>query len=84
MTGPQSIARIVPLLSRLSSDPSYSNVVWKEENDSRNVSEVTFVWETACEIEWRPFHNRAIVLNKLNNSQVRYDFCLRIIPINGD
>ena len=46
ITGPQSIERLEPLLSSLS-----SSLIWKPIDDSDNT--ISFVWETTCEKNWR-------------------------------
>ena len=46
ITGPQSIERLEPLLSSLS-----SSIIWKPIDNNDN--KISFVWETTCEKNWR-------------------------------
>ncbi|CAM9655530.1 unnamed protein product, partial [Ectocarpus fasciculatus] len=72
ITGPQSIERLNPLLQLISKPhDSAAPVQWRWAEDSD--TQLSFVWETACEKAWRDRHLQAGVLNRLNNSQVLED-----------
>ena len=71
ITGPQSIARLEPLLSQCGSD-----INWVSIDASGEVTPtvpIDLVWETSCEKTWRDTHNSAIIFNRLHNSQIFED-----------
>jgi hypothetical protein len=72
ITGPQSIERLTPLLLQVFANDSFHNIEWIQATDptARNLS---FVWETACEKAWDEAHKRAVVLDRLSNSQIIED-----------
>lgn len=63
ITGPQSIERLDPLLHEFNLNLANAECVTHDQN-------LNFVWETTCEKEFRDKHKHAIILNKLNNTQI--------------
>ena len=70
ITGPQSIERLEPLLIQLFQETTNGGMNILKSAQSVNDGELTIVWETTCEKAWRQRHSHALILNKLNNSQV--------------
>jgi hypothetical protein len=69
ITGPQSIARIEPLLRQ-----SGCNTEWVPVDETAIPSEaIDLVWETCCEKTWKNSHCSAIIFNRLHNSQIFED-----------
>jgi len=88
VTGPQSIERLEPLVSKtfprsrsLCSGPgsrAFADAATGAKSGAQapptSVTEAPhFVWETTCEQTWREWHSKALVLNKLHNSTVLED-----------
>lgn len=67
ITGPQSIERLEPLIYKL--NDRHIRCV-KVIDVSQIIDVMHFVWETYSEKAWRKYHNSALVLNRLHNSQV--------------
>lgn len=67
VTGKQSIERLVPLVADLL---PCSRHVDTGELHNTSLEVLDFVWETTCEKELKCLHQRAIVYNKLSNSQI--------------
>ncbi len=59
ITGPQSIARLQPLMHQLNMVDRRSNV-WISATESSQ--KLSFVWETTCEKLWRDRHVRHLLL----------------------
>lgn len=80
VTGPQSIARITPLLPLLS-----SSIKWQliDNNCIKDNITLSLVWETTCEKTWRDNHNNAVVLNKMHNTII-IENKSNTITINND
>ena len=64
VTGPQSIARLTPLLPLICEE-----IIWQPAIlGTTNI--IDFTWETTCEIIWKELHDNSRVLNRLSNSVV--------------
>jgi hypothetical protein len=72
ISGTQSIARLDPLLQKLSKDEGICMCPFKRDFHKEQ-DQLNFVWETSCRQEDRYLHRRAFVLNRLHNSQVIED-----------
>lgn len=70
ITGPQSIERLEPLLPLLPSMSSSSGLSWRRADKATESGNLDFVWETACEKEWKEKHSNARVLNRLHNTSI--------------